>query len=104
MFTEFLHRFDKLLIGGGTKVADADISDSWPDDVCSVNALDGNLVAYDSERQLILDAAAHHAELYLCILGTAQTFHDFLFRHLHTRNGCVVDADNAVAGNDAHLF
>ena len=63
-----------------------------------------NLVSRDDEFQPVLDTVPHHTQFYFCVSRAAQPAHDFLTAHLHTGNGCVVHADDAVACQDAHLF
>ena len=98
---ELLHAFHKLVVRGGSEVADADIAHLRTNHVSGVDAMDGNLVANDGEAQRVADAATHDAQSYLAALGTAQAPHDLLARHLDTGNGGVVDIDDAVAGHDA---
>ena len=94
----------KLLMGLRPEVADTDIADARTYHIRGINGLHGNLVTYDSEEQFVLNARTDDAKMHLCILRTAQPFHDLLLRHVNTRNGGVVDADDTVAGDDAHLL
>ena len=52
----------------------------------------------------IFDAWAHNAYLNNGAFWTSQSANDVFLRHLHTRNGRVVNAHDAVASHDAHLL
>ena len=101
---QLLKGIAKLLMGSGTEVADTDVADAGTNHVRSVDRLDGNLVADYCERQAVLDARADDAQNHLGVFGTTKSAHYLLLRHLHAGNGSIVDADDAVAGYNAHLF
>ena len=94
----------ELIVGRCAEAADAHVADGGADHVGGVDGLEGNFVAHDGERQHARDAAAHHAEPHLGAPLAAQAAHNLVAAHLHAGYGGVVDADDAVAGQHAHLF
>ena len=101
---QFSVGFHEFVEGGCTKRTDAYVADFWSNHVCGVECMDGNLVACDGELQVSVDASTHDAQFHFRTFLASQTLHDFLFRHLNTSNGAVVDGDNAVASKDSHLL
>ena len=101
---QLLQGFTELLMGSSSEIADADVADGRAYHVGSIDGLDGNLVADNGKRQLVFDACTDDSQFDFCPLGTTESAHDFLLRHLHACNRTVVDRDDAVAGNDAHLL
>ena len=102
--TQTVQSVDKLLMGGGPEVADADIAHAGPDHVRGIDRLHGNLVTGNGEREAVVNAEAHHPEHHLRALLAAQAAHHLLLGHLHTGNRRIVHTDNAVASQDAHLL
>ena len=101
---QVFHGCHELVVSGGTETADAYVAHTGTYQVIGVEGLHGNLVASYRERELVTDASAHDAQQHLRPFGSTQPAHDFVARHLHTGNGGVVYADDAVASQDAHLL
>ena len=91
-------------MGGGSKTADAYIADAWTYHIGGIDGLHGNLRTDNGELQQILDALTDNSQMHYRTFRTAQALHNLLFRHLHARNGGVIDGDDAVARYDAHLL
>ena len=102
MSLEFCQTLAELLMRGGSKVADADIAHLRTQHIGGVDGMDGNLVTDDGEVQGVGNAATYHAQLYLRAFRPAQPAHNLFFLHLDAGNGGIVDADDAVASQDAH--
>ena len=101
---EFFESLAKLVVGGGSEVADAHISHLGTYHIHGIDRLDGYLVAHHLEGEGVLDTASHYSEHHLSALRSAQSAHDILLRHLHSCDGSVVDRDDAVACHDTHLL
>ena len=72
--------------------------------VARVHAVEGNLVACDAECDKLGVVASLHLHRDLSALLAAQALLDVAVFHLHAGNAGVVDGNDAVAGNDAHLL
>ena len=88
----------------GSKATYTDIAHIRTYHIGGIDGVDGNLVAGDGKGEAVADAWTDNTQQHLCALGTTQALHDLLLRHLDTCNGGIVDADNAVASQDAHLL
>ena len=104
LLLQVLKTLQELLMGGGAKTTDTDITDTWTNDISSIYRLHGNLIANHRELKSILDSLTHHTQMNGGTLRSAQALHDFFLRHLHTSNGGIIDRDDAVASNDAHFL
>ena len=101
---EFFESLAKLVVGGGSEVADAHISHLGAYHIHGIDRLDGYLVAHHLEGEGVLDTTSHYSEHHLSALRSAQSAHDILLRHLHSCDCSVVDRDDAVACHDTHLL
>ena len=72
--------------------------------IICVQRVDGYLGAGNGEMEHLLHATAHDTKADLRAALAAQTAHDVRTLHLNTGYGGVVDGDDAVAGEDAHLL
>ena len=104
MLLQLLEALAELVVGGSTEAANADIAYLGTEHVGSIDGVDRNLVAHYSEQQGVCYLPPDDAQADLSSLGTTQTTHDFLFRHLDTCNNSVVNLDYAVASQDAYLL
>ena len=101
---QFVHTLDELIVRCSTKTADTDVAHLGTNHISGINSVDGNLVANDVKRQRVLYASTHNGQHNFCSLRTTQTFNNLFLGHLDTCDNGVVDFNNTVASNDAHLF
>ena len=101
---QLLQGLHELFVSGGAKRADTDVAHTGLDHVGCVEGVNGNLIACHRERQHVADTAAHHAEPYLRTLLATQALHDIFLRHLHTGDGGIVDANDAITRQDSYLL
>ena len=104
LFLQLGEGIAELVMGGGSEIADAHISNLGSYHIYGINGFNGNLVACDLEGEGVLNATAHNTQHHLGALGSAETSHNLLLRHLHSGNGSVVDIDDTVAGKDTNLL
>ena len=99
-----IHRYCYLFMTGKTEAPQSDVSDARTNHISRIHRSYRNLIALYLEDELILDATAHDGKIHRGSLRTAETLHDFLLAHLHTRNSRIIHRNDAVASNDTHLL
>ena len=105
--TSLLQRVDsghKFAVGGGTERADAHVAHTRTYHVVGIKRVYGYLGTRNGELQQVGHATTLHAELHLRATRSAQTTHDVRTIHLNACYRSVVDGDDAVAGEYAHLL
>ena len=104
LFLQLVEGIGKLLSGGSGKAVHTDVTDFSFYHVRSVEAVHGNLIALDGERQQFLHTGTQHFYRHRGAFRSAQAAHHFVRIHFHAGNNRVVHFDDAVAGQDTNFL
>ena len=91
-----------LVVGLCPEVGNAHIARLVINHIASIDTVQGYLVACDAESDQVGRCPSAHLDGDLGSLFSSQTFHDIVALHLDSCNECVIDHDDAVAGQNAH--
>ena len=95
---------DELVVGGASEFAYLDVASLVVEHEGDVDAVHGNVAPGYLVGEGLLGRLAHDGEFDYRVFGTFQIFYYALVADAFAHEGRVVDGDDAVAGQNAHLF